>query len=95
MMGVLCGFYPRLAETHPIAIKFLGAQRQRALNPSFAKKREGWSRSADAKLGQGLCGWLRMSGHRLIRRQLPVFQSEYSGSSVNPGSITKCIPVLS
>jgi hypothetical protein len=32
-------------------------------------------------LCQELCGWLRMIGHRLMRRQLPVFQSEYSGST--------------
>src|SRR5215475_1614840 len=42
---------------------------------------------------QELSEALRMSGQLLMRRRLPVFQSEYPGSTVKPGSMAKCIAV--
>ncbi len=59
------------------------------------QKRRRMGQKVVPPLCQGLCGWLRMSGHRLMRRKLPLFQSEYSGSIVKLGSMTKCITVLS
>jgi len=43
IMGVLCGFYPRLGKSHQIAIKFMQWQRQRLLQILVRDSKKYWT----------------------------------------------------